>query len=114
MCSVRIRSHPGCKRIQQSGCIPGLALILCHPENILSIVKIAITIDEDLLSRLDRMVKEGKYSNRSQAIQEAVEYRIEAVTKTRLARESAKLYPGYEQMLADEGLEGDLSELPKY
>ena len=114
MCSVRIRSHPGCKRIQQSGCIPGLALILCHPENILSIVKIAITIDEDLLSRLDRMVKEGKYSNRSQAIQEAVEYRIEAVTKTRMARESAKLYPGYEQMLADEGLEGDLSELPKY
>ncbi len=80
----------------------------------MSIVKIAITIDEDLLSRLDRMVKEGKYSNRSQVIQEAVEYRIEAVTKTRLARESAKLDPGYEQLVADEGLEGDLSEWPEY
>ncbi len=77
-------------------------------------VKIAITIDEDLLSRLDRMVKEGKYSNRSQAFQEAVEYRIEAVTNTRLARESAKLDPGYEQSLADEGLEGDLAEWPEY
>jgi metal-responsive CopG/Arc/MetJ family transcriptional regulator len=76
--------------------------------------KVAITIDEDLISRLDRMVKEGKYSNRSQAIQEAVEYRIEAVTKTRLARESAKLDPGYEQLLADEGLEGDLAEWPEY
>lgn len=60
------------------------------------------------------MVKEGKYSNRSQVIQEAVEYRIEAVTKTRLARESAKLDPGYEQLVADEGLEGDLSEWPEY
>jgi hypothetical protein len=36
------------------------------------------------------------------------------VEKSRLAEESAKLDPAYEQALADEGLSGDLAEWPEY
>ncbi|MFA9406859.1 MAG: ribbon-helix-helix domain-containing protein [Anaerolineales bacterium] len=76
--------------------------------------KVAVTIDKDLLSRLDRLVAEGRYASRSSAVEEAVEERLEKVELTRLARESAKLEPGFEQALADEGLAGDLVEWPEY
>ena len=36
-------------------------------EQIMSCAKIAITIDEDLLARLDRMVSEQRFPNRSRA-----------------------------------------------
>jgi len=76
--------------------------------------KVAVTIEKDLLSRLDRLVAEGRYPSRSRAVEEAVEERLEKVELTRLARESAKLDPKFEQALAEEGLAGDLSEWPEY
>ena len=76
--------------------------------------KVAVTIEKDLLDRLDRMVAEGRYQSRSSAVEQAVEERLEKVERTRLARESAKLDPAFEQALADEGIAGDLSEWPKY
>ncbi len=76
--------------------------------------KVAVTIEKDLLSRLDRLVAEGRYSSRSNAVEAAVEERLAKVERTRLARESAKLDPKFEQALADEGLAGDLSEWPEY
>jgi metal-responsive CopG/Arc/MetJ family transcriptional regulator len=39
----------------------------------MSTTKIAITIDEGTLKRLDQLVSEKKFPNRSRAIQEAVE-----------------------------------------
>jgi Arc/MetJ-type ribon-helix-helix transcriptional regulator len=38
----------------------------------LSAVKIAITVDEQLFRTVDRWVKQGRYPNRSRAIQAAV------------------------------------------
>lgn len=76
--------------------------------------KVAVTIERDLLERLDRLVAEGKFPSRSRAVEEAVEDRIEKVEGSRLARECAKLDPAFEQALADEGLVGDLSEWPEY
>ena len=76
--------------------------------------KVAVTIEKDLLSRLDRLVAEGRYPSRSRAVEEAVEERLEKVELTRLARESAKLDQKFEQALAEEGLVGDVSEWPKY
>jgi Arc/MetJ-type ribon-helix-helix transcriptional regulator len=76
--------------------------------------KVAVTIERSLLSRLDRLVAQGRYSSRSNAVEEAVEERLEKVEHTRLARESAKLEPKFEQALADEGLEVDLAEWPEY
>jgi len=76
--------------------------------------KVAVTIEKDLIIKLDRMVSEGKYSSRSSAFEEAVIDRLNKAKRSRLAEESAKLDPSFEQALADEGLAGDLSEWPEY
>ena len=76
--------------------------------------KVAVTIDEQVLKRLDRLVAEGRYPSRSRAIEEAVEQRLDLVERIRLAREAAKLDPKFEQALAEEGLAGDLAEWPEY
>jgi metal-responsive CopG/Arc/MetJ family transcriptional regulator len=76
--------------------------------------KVAITIDNDTLQRLDRLVEEHVFPNRSKAIQEAVQDKIKRLEKSRLARECAKLDPSYEQALADEGISEDVNEWPEY
>ncbi len=76
--------------------------------------KVAITLDEELLKRLDRLVDEKKFPSRSRAIQEAVKEKLSQLDRTRLLRESAKLDPEVEQQLADEGLSEDVEEWPKY
>ena len=76
--------------------------------------KVAVTIEKDLIVKLDRLVSEGKYPSRSSAVEDAVIARMIKVEKTRLAEESAKLDPTYEQAIADEGLLGDFSEWPEY
>jgi len=76
--------------------------------------KVAITLDEELLKKLDREVEEGKFPNRSRAIQDAVEEKLARLDRTRLIRESANLDPDVEQKLADEGLAEDFEEWPEY
>ena len=76
--------------------------------------KVAITIEEKLLERLDRAVAERKFPNRSRAIQEAVQEKLDRLDRSRLAREAAKLDRAFEQSLADEGLAGDAAEWPEY
>ncbi len=75
--------------------------------------KIAITVDEEALGEIDRLVREGVYPNRSQAIESAVKERLERLRRSRLARECAKLDRGEEQALAGEGYAGE-SEWPEY
>jgi metal-responsive CopG/Arc/MetJ family transcriptional regulator len=76
--------------------------------------KVAITIEEDLLARLDELVAERRFRSRSGAIAEAVEEKLSRLDRSRLARECAKLDPIFEQQLADEGLSEDLAEWPEY
>jgi metal-responsive CopG/Arc/MetJ family transcriptional regulator len=76
----------------------------------MGVAKVAITIDDETLRKLDRLVKEHVFPNRSKAIQEAVQDKIKRFEKTQLARECAKLDPTYEQVLADEGIPEDVSE----
>ena len=76
--------------------------------------KIAITLDQDSIKRLDHLVYKHIFSNRSQAIQEAVNEKIERLERNRLAKECAKLDPAFETAMAEEGLSEDLSEWPKY
>ena len=73
-------------------------------------VKIAITLEDELLQRIDRLVQQRKFPNRSRAIQEAVRDKLERLDRGRLARECAKLDRSFEQKMADEGLAGDLEE----
>lgn len=76
--------------------------------------KVAITIEEELLKRIDRLVAQRTFPNRSRAIQEAVREKLERLERGRLARECGKLDPAFEQKLADEGLAGDLLEWPEF
>ena len=70
--------------------------------------KVAVTLDKRTVADLDRWVREGKYANRSRALQSAVDLLAERDKRTRLARELAKLDRTEEQKMAEEGL-GDSS-----
>lgn len=66
--------------------------------------KIAISLDAKTLRRLDGLVHGRVFESRSQAIQEAVDEKLERVERNRLATECAKLDPAFEKALAEEGL----------
>lgn len=76
--------------------------------------KVAITIEQDLLRRVDQLVARRKFANRSRAFQEAVREKLERLERGRLAKECAKLDPRTEQRLAEEGLAGELSDWPEF
>ena len=76
--------------------------------------KIAITMDESTLHRLDRLVKNRVFSNRSKAIQDAVEEKLEKLERNRLAEECAKLEPAVEKAMAEEGIGWEVEQWPEY
>jgi len=80
----------------------------------MSTSKIAITLDEKTLKKLDRLVRSRIFPSRSRAIQEAVEEKLQHLEGTRLARECRKLDPAAEQGLAEEGVAEDVREWPEY
>ena len=80
----------------------------------MSTAKIAITIDEKLVKRLDLLVKKKLYPNRSRIIQEAVQEKINRIDKSRLAKVCAKLNPHFEQSMAEEGFSKEIESWPVY
>ena len=80
----------------------------------MSQTKAAITIEEGLLDRLDALVRRKVFTNRSRAIQEAVQEKLERIDRNRLAEECAKLDPSFEKAMADEGFSEELAAWPKY
>ena len=76
--------------------------------------KIAITIDPDLLARLDQLVEEHCFPSRSRAVQDAIRDKLDRLDRHRLARECAKLNPRFEQELAGEGMGADAGQWPEY
>ncbi len=76
--------------------------------------KVAISLEESTLKRLDKLVKKHVFPNRSQAIEEAVAEKLARLERSRLAQECAKLNPAFEKALAEEGLSEDLTEWPEY
>ena len=80
----------------------------------MSTTKIAITLDQKLVSRLDRLVKQRVFANRSKAIQAAVADKLARMERGRLAAECAKLDPRQEQAMAEEGMGQELAAWPEY
>ena len=70
----------------------------------MSQVRITITLDREILSRVDGLVARKVFPSRSRAIQAAVEEKLARMERSRLATECAKLDPKFEQAMADEGL----------
>ncbi len=76
--------------------------------------KIAITMKKEILEEIDDWVREKIFPNRSQAIESAMQDRIDRRRKTRLGRECRKLDAAQEQRFAEEGLKRDGTEWPEY
>ena len=80
----------------------------------MSTAKVAVSMDQDLLAELDRLVAEQMFSSRSQAVQEAVREKLARLNRHRLGEECAKLDPAYEKGLAEEGMSAELAQWPEY
>jgi len=80
----------------------------------MAVSKIAITVDEKILKKIDLMVQSHIYPNRSKAIQDAIEDKLMRLEKTRLAQECAKLDPEIEQHFAEDGFPIGKNEWPEY
>ncbi len=76
--------------------------------------KVAVTLETDLVAEVDRLVAEGRFPSRSQAIEAALAEKLARLARTRLAEECAKLRPEEEKRVAEEGLGGSLDTWPEY
>jgi metal-responsive CopG/Arc/MetJ family transcriptional regulator len=76
--------------------------------------KIAITIKKKTLTRLDRLVRERVFPNRSKAIQQALEEKIHNLERDKLAMECEKLDPREEIDLAEGGFASEKDQWPEY
>lgn len=93
------------------GCFPVSGMINWHT---MSKLKVAITLDAELLDQVDTLVRERRFPSRSQAIETALAEKLERLGRARLARECAKLDPAEERRFAEEGLAEDLRSWPAY
>ena len=82
----------------------------------LAIEHLSVTVlpNQNTVEKLNRLVSEHIFPNRSRAIQEAVQEKFERMERNRLTRECAKLNPAFEMAIAEEGLSEELSKCPKY
>ena len=80
----------------------------------MSVSKVAVSMDHEMLTELDRLVAKQIFASRSQAIQVAVREKIARLKRRRLAEECAKLDPEYERSLAEEGMSEELAQWPEY
>src|SRR5216684_8938625 len=94
------------------GPLDAIGMMIRH--TIVPKTKVALTLDSELLHRVDELVDRRRFRNRSQAIEAALADKLERLARTRLARESAKLDPREEKRLAGEGLAEDFASWPEY
>jgi metal-responsive CopG/Arc/MetJ family transcriptional regulator len=76
--------------------------------------KVAVTIDAGILGELDELIAQRQFPNRSQAIEAAVSEKLQRLSRSRLARESAKLDRDEEKAFAEEGMDSELASWPEY
>jgi len=80
----------------------------------MSTEKVTISIDDQLLKKVDLLVREKVYPNRSNIIQEAVKEKLMRIDKSRLANECAKLDVDFERSIAEEGFSQEIDSWPEY
>lgn len=76
--------------------------------------KIAITLDEEYIEQIDKLIGRHVFQSRSQAVQEAVGDKLQRIKRSRLSSECSKLDPAFEKAIAEEGLNKDIAEWPEY
>ncbi len=76
--------------------------------------KIALTLDSSVVRRIDELVRQHAFANRSQAVEEALREKLSRLDRSRLSRELAKLDAKNEKSLAEEGIEGESGSWPAW
>ena len=76
--------------------------------------KLAVTLDETILSEVDSLVKRRLFPNRSRVIEQAVQEKLERLKKSRLADQCALLDPAFEKALAEGGIGAEVDPWPAY
>jgi len=76
----------------------------------MSKMRIAISIDRELILEFDRLVAKQVFGSRSQAVQIALREMLSRGKRRRMVRECAKLNPKDEQAMAEEWLKGEFTE----
>lgn len=79
----------------------------------MSTAKVALTLERETLREVDHLVKEGRFPNRSRAVQSALAEMLARRKRRRLVEELAKLNAKQEQTLAEESLAGETA-WPEY
>jgi len=79
----------------------------------MGMAKVAITLERTTLAEVDRWVKEGRFPNRSRAVQSALTEMLARHKRRRLAEELRKLDAKEERALAEEQFSGEAS-WPEY
>jgi len=80
----------------------------------MSSIKVAISIDNEILNQVDNLVIKNIFPSRSKAISIAVAEKLERLGRNRLALECAKLDPQTEKALAEEGMGQEMEAWPDY
>ena len=78
------------------------------------VAKIAVSIDEKVVHRLDGLVRKGFFPSRSKAIQQALENQLSRLDRSRLAIEYSRLSALQEGRLAEEGMNLEVEQWPEY
>jgi Arc/MetJ-type ribon-helix-helix transcriptional regulator len=80
----------------------------------MTVVKVAITLEQETLRRVDALVAQRVFPNRSRAVQTALKEKLDRLAGSRLARECAKLDPQEEKAIAEEGFAADVASWPEF
>jgi metal-responsive CopG/Arc/MetJ family transcriptional regulator len=76
--------------------------------------KVALSLETQLVDRVDELVAQHRFRNRSQAVETVLAEKLRQLARTRLARECAKLDPKEEKALAEEGFSASAETWPAY
>ncbi len=83
----------------------------------MSVDKVTVSMDSNILKKLDRLVKSKVFPSRSDAIQQAVVEKLVRTDRSRLNKELDKLTKEdirAEKALADESLASEIEQWPPY
>lgn len=78
------------------------------------LAKIAITLDRELLEKLDFLIRAQIFKNRSQAIQEAVAMKVKQLERQEFEQACLKANKAEEQAWAELGWNEDSAAWPEY
>jgi Arc/MetJ-type ribon-helix-helix transcriptional regulator len=77
-------------------------------------VRLAVSLEKNVIEQIDLLVKDKHYPSRSQLIRSAVKEKISKLNKSRLATECEKLDSKFEVNLSEESFISEIEEWPEY